>query len=249
MMSSYSYLHSYLTDRKPFVVSWRVSISNFENGVWSVTRFSPRAFFFSIFTTLVGTLISTFQVSYYQFSNDTHCDQVENEWRPCRTIHLCWCGHQLVCREWPPEHAKTEALAVGIRQQVAKLHLYVDVVVSGSTIPFGKKLRVLGVMLNNHLTFDDHITCVVQACKYHLRATSLSGHRMATSCTLLSRCRRRNRNTLLLLLFCLLISKDAANIIAYSMVGFWLDYCNAILYEVTRSIWTDYKAISERHKM
>ena len=27
-----------------------------------------------------------------------------------------------------------------------------------------------------------------------------SGHRTATSCTLLSRCRRRNRNTLLLLL-------------------------------------------------
>ena len=54
--------------------------------------------------------------------------------------------------------ARTEVLAVGICQKIAKLDLSGGMVVSGFTIPFGKKLQVLGVMLDNYLKIDDHIT-------------------------------------------------------------------------------------------
>ena len=45
--------------------------------------------------------------------------------------------------------AKTEALVVGIRPQIAKQNLSGDIVVSGSTVSFDKKLPVPGVTLDN----------------------------------------------------------------------------------------------------
>ena len=77
------------------------------------------------------------------------------------------------------------------------------VIVSRSTNPFDKKLQVLEVMMYNH--FNDHSTCVVQACNYHMRTL----------------CHIR-----------LLIFKDNANNIACSVVGCRLDYCNAIVYGI-----------------
>ena len=82
-------------------------------------------------------------------------------------VALSNCAHAVI--GWHNENdlilnaAKTEALALGTLQQVARMDVYGGMVVSGSTIPFGKKPRILVVGLNNQLT------CVVQACNYHLR--------------------------------------------------------------------------------
>ena len=61
---------------------------------------------------------------------------------------------------------KTEAIVTGTRQ-VAKCDQSNGILVSGVTISFIAKLRVLGVTLDSHLSFDDQITDVVRACNKH----------------------------------------------------------------------------------
>ena len=102
--------------------------------------------------------------------------------------------------------SKTEVLDTGTRQQIAKLHQTGGIVVSGSIVQFAAKLHVLGVTLDSYLSLDDHVTGAVRACNYHLRAL---------------------RHILPL------ITRDAANTIACSIVCSRLDYCNTILYGVS----------------
>ena len=78
--------------------------------------------------------------------------------------------------------------------------------VSGSIVPFAAKLHVLGLTLDSNLSLDDHVTGTVHACNYHLRVL------------------RHIRP---------LITPDAANTIACSIVCSRLDYCNIILYGVS----------------
>ena len=102
--------------------------------------------------------------------------------------------------------SKTEALVTGTRQQIVKLDQTGGIVVSESIVPFAAELHVLGVTLDSYLSLDDHVTGAVRACNYHLRAL------------------RHIRP---------LITCDAANTIACSIVCSRLDYCNTILYGVS----------------
>ena len=63
---------------------------------------------------------------------------------------------------------RTEAIITGTCQQVAKLGKARGVAVS--IMSFAQKLRVLGVTIDGQLSFDDHITDIVRACNYHVRA-------------------------------------------------------------------------------
>ena len=103
--------------------------------------------------------------------------------------------------------SKTEALVAGTRQQVAKLDTSSEKAESGSIVPFSLKLRVLGVTLDEKLTFDDHISGIVQTGNYHLWAL------------------RHIRP---------LVDQDTANTIACLLVCTRLDYCNTILYGVKK---------------
>ena len=38
---------------------------------------------------------------------------------------------------------------------------------AGTTVSYSKVIRVLGVIIDHHLTFDKHITNVVQSCNHH----------------------------------------------------------------------------------
>ena len=100
--------------------------------------------------------------------------------------------------------SKIEVIIAGTSQHLAKLDTSNGIAMSGSIVPFSSKLRVLGVTLDEKLTFDVHISGIVRACNYHLRAL------------------RHIRP---------LVDQDTANTIASSLVCARLDYCNAILYE------------------
>ena len=71
-------------------------------------------------------------------------------------------------------------------------------------ISFAQKLFILHVTIDGQLSCDDHITDIVRACNYHIRA---------------------------LRHICPLIKRDTANTVACSMVFSILDYCNVILYD------------------
>jgi len=72
----------------------------------------------------------------------------------------------------------TEALVTGTRQQVAKFNSatadslafqFAGTIVSRST-----SIRVLGVIFDQHLTFDNHVTKLVQSYNYHIEAFCIS---------------------------------------------------------------------------
>ena len=94
----------------------------------------------------------------------------------------------------------------GTRQQVAKFYQSSGITISNTTVQYLLKIRVIGVIIDSNLLFDDHFTSVVRACNYHIWSL---------------RCIRH------------LLNKDAANMIARSIVFSRLDYCNAVLYEVS----------------
>ena len=78
--------------------------------------------------------------------------------------------------------------------------------ITGASVPFVNKIQILGVTIDSELSFDDHITSVVRACNFHIRA---------------------------LCHICHLLNQDAANTIACSIVFSRLDHCNTVLYGVT----------------
>jgi hypothetical protein len=107
--------------------------------------------------------------------------------------------------------SKTEALVIGTRHQVdlfdnasAEVNTlkFADVIV-----PCSNSIRILGVTIDKHLTFDDHVTSTVQSCNYHIRS--------------LRHIRR-------------LIDKETANTLACSIVASRIDYCNALLFGMTK---------------
>jgi len=102
--------------------------------------------------------------------------------------------------------AKTEALVTGTWQQVAKMDSVAGIGLASAVIPFAKTVKVLGVSIDQHLTFDDHISKVAGSFHYHIRA--------------LRHIRR-------------LIDRETANTLACSIVATRLDYCNSVLSGIT----------------
>jgi hypothetical protein len=80
--------------------------------------------------------------------------------------------------------------------------------VTGAVIPFVDKLKLLGVTLDNHLTFDQHVSHVVKSCNYHIRSL----HHIRS-----------------------LIDHETAVIVACSIVATRLDYCNSVLNGITKT--------------
>jgi hypothetical protein len=106
--------------------------------------------------------------------------------------------------------SKTEVLVTGTRQQVTKFNNATAdspaFQFAGTTVSRSNSIRVLGVTIDQHFTFDNHVANMVQSCNYHIRGL------------------RHIRQ---------LIDKDMANTLSCSIVGCRLDYCNALLCGMT----------------
>ena len=66
---------------------------------------------------------------------------------------------------------KTEAIVFGTCQRLSRNPTrYNSITVTDATVNVAQALKILGVTLDSALTFDKHVSDVVWACKYHLRA-------------------------------------------------------------------------------
>ena len=88
------------------------------------------------------------------------------------------------------------------------LQIFLRLLLSGVTVPFMEKLGVLGVTLNSHL-FDEHITGVVRACNYRMRALICGASALLST---------RIRNTVVCFIVCTR-----------------LDYCDSVFYGISNS--------------
>ena len=157
----------------------------------------------------MGSLIRSFGIQDHQYADDTQlCTAITSA--PDSILNLPACADAVTT--WHIQNdlllipIKTEALVTRTRQQVTKIDQSTGFMVTGASVPFVNKLRVLGVTIESELSFDDHIINVVRACNCHIRAM----------------CYIRR-----------LLTQDAANAIACSIVWSRLDLCNTVLYDVT----------------
>ena len=105
------------------------------------------------------------------------------------------------------ESIKDEDIKIGTPQQLNKFSSLSSINFGSTSIDLIKKLKVLGITIDEKLSFDYHITTVIRSCNHHLRA--LSHIRQFLTNNMASTLAR-----------CLVLSK--------------LDYCNSHLYNITK---------------
>ena len=163
---------------------------------------------FSMFTVPVRTLINSFGINYHQFADDSQLYTVNDPDYPHCLALLTACADTVTNWHIRRDHLLNPSNWVaGTRQPVTKFNTSNWIAVSGFIVPFSSKLRELGVNLCEELTFDENISRIVRACNYPLRALQYIR---------------------------LFVFQDTATTIACLLVCTKLDYCNAILYGVTK---------------
>jgi len=62
---------------------------------------------------------------------------------------------------------KSEAHITGLANQPQAASFLSSVKVAGVDLPVAEDIKVLGVVLDRHLTFDKHVSAVALSCNYH----------------------------------------------------------------------------------
>jgi len=113
-----------------------------------------------------------------------------------------------VVRDWYQNNhlslnADKSDVVLGTAKQLRHAAGVSSVPVVGVSLPVSTTLKLLGVILDQRLTFDSHIAAIVKGCNYHIGAL---WHIQP------------------------LLSNDVAQSLACALINSRLDYCNAMLY-------------------
>ena len=205
------WVESYLSQRSQYVrVGGEQSCTNsLDVGVPQGSVLGP--FLFSIYVSPVASVISSFGVHFHQYADDTQLYTAMKSGSDGESIRKLEECSQAV-RDWFLENGmllnpdKPEILLSGTQAQTQKFAQGSGLAVAGSNIKFAVKLKNLGITLDQSLSLDDHVSNVVKASNFHIRAL------------------RHIRPTL---------NRDVANTVACSIVNTRLDYCNSLLHGTT----------------
>jgi len=124
----------------------------------------------------VGDIIAGHGVQYHQYADDTQ-------------LHLAMCADNTAAglsvlaactsdvRLWYMHNGlqlnpdKSESLIVGTSPQLKQaIPVVPSVTVAGVNLQVAEQIKVLGVVLDQRLTFEKHATAVVKSCNYHAQA-------------------------------------------------------------------------------
>ena len=167
---------------------------------------------FTLYTTPLSNIISNFNVTHHLYADDTQIYlALDHRNFDSSFAELTEC---LTCiQNWMagvklklnPE--KTEFIIIGDKQARESLINKFPTQLLGNSISPTYTVKSLGVTFDSGITFTNHITNMCHACYYHLKNL------------------RR---------ICKFLSVETAALLANSMISSRLDYCNSLLYGVSK---------------
>jgi len=205
------WISSYLADRSQHVRvgSSRSPPSVCVHGVPQGSVLGP--ILFSLYIAPVANIISAFNVSHHQYADDTQLYIALDHSDPNVTCNLTLCT-SAVCRWFLLNGLclnpnKSEAILLGTPAATKRSDNPTTVNIAGAVIPVSSTLKSLGITLDSQLTFRQHINDVCKISYFHLRSM-----RHVRSC----------------------LPPQILRTVACSIVNAKLDYCNSLLYGITK---------------
>ena len=201
-----NWIKSYLSNRRQFV-----SVSGYSSPMTDVISGVPQGsvlgpILFTVYTSPIGRHIDSFSVSHHHYADDTtlytQLTNVDSILPPamgdCISSLMSW----FLSNDMLPNPSKIELMIAGNRQQLCKHNCNQSVSVCSIAVSPVDNVKILGVVVDKHLSFDRYVSDVCSNANYHIRALS------------------HIRSSL---------TYEMAVTLACSIVATRIDYCNSVL--------------------
>ena len=208
--SSLAWLESYLSQRQQYVLlnSIKSQTSTLTDGVPQGSVLGP--LLFSAYLSPISRLIESFGLLHHIYADDTTLlVSFDPTLFPLKLLNDCTVAlsNWLMFNGLLLNPSKSEVMWAGTSSQLRTASTYdQDLKIADIHINPSSSLKVIGVIFDNQLTFSPHISNLCQSVNYHLRALTHI---------------RRSLDT------------QTANMLATSIIGSRVDYCNSLFSGIT----------------
>ena len=200
------WLCSYLTQRRQCVkVDGVLSpVSMLPSGVPQGSVLGP--VLFSAFIAPLADVIDSFHISHHQYADDTnlyHSFSASDQQSCLEIVSECLnsVNNWFLTNGLLVNPGKSDSIFIGTTVQTRKVDSS-GVEMGGSKIPLSDKIKSLGVVFDQRLTFENHVKAVCRTCYFHIKSLRVLRPSLDTG---------------------------TAEIIGRSIIMSRLDYCNSLL--------------------